>query len=110
MNRKVKDTETEGYNMLIDKGVTEGEVVTIKLTSGEELVAKLVEDGPVYLKLGRPMVLTMGPQGLGMVPYLFTVNPEKDIKLNKSTVTVIEASAKEFSDAYIQQTTGIKLA
>jgi DhnA family fructose-bisphosphate aldolase class Ia len=95
--------------MLIDKGVTVGEVVTIKLTSGEELVAKLVEDGANYLKLGRPMVLTMGQQGLGMVPYLFTVSPDKDVKLNRSTVTVVEASAKEFADAYTQQTTGIKL-
>jgi hypothetical protein len=40
--------------MLIDRGVTEGEVVTIKLTSGEELVAKLIEDGPVFVKLSRP--------------------------------------------------------
>jgi len=33
--------------MLINKGVSEGEVITLKLTSGEEIVAKLVEDGPV---------------------------------------------------------------
>ena len=26
--------------MLIDKGVSEGEVITLKLTSGEEIVAK----------------------------------------------------------------------
>jgi hypothetical protein len=37
--------------MLISKGVAEGEVITLKLTSGEEIVAKLVEDGPVYYKL-----------------------------------------------------------
>jgi hypothetical protein len=102
--------EMEGYNMLIDRGVTEGEIVTIKLTSGEELVGKLVEDGAVYIKLSRPLVLSMGPQGIGMVPYLFTVNPDKDIKLNKSAITVIEASDKQFADQYIQGTTGIKLA
>jgi len=96
--------------MLIDKGVTEGEVVTIKLTSGEELVAKLVEDGPVYYKLNRPMVLTMNQQGLGMAPYLFTVSSDKDVKLSKSTVTIIEATEKQFADSYIQGTTGIKLA
>lgn len=96
--------------MLIDKGVSEGEVVTIKLTSGEELIAKLVEDGPVYYKLGRPMVLSMTPQGIGMVPYLFTVHPDKEVKLKKDTVTVIEATDKQFADSYIQNTTGIKLA
>jgi DhnA family fructose-bisphosphate aldolase class Ia len=96
--------------MLIDKGVTAGEVVTIKLTSGEELVAKLVEDGPLFLKLSKPLVLSMSPQGVGMVPYLFTVSPDKEIKVNKSTVVVLEASDKQFADQYLQGTTGIKLA
>lgn len=96
--------------MLIDKGVTEGEIVTLKLTSGEELIAKLSEDSPLHYKLSRPMVLTAGQQGLGMAPYLFTVNPDKDIKISKSTVVVCEATDKNFADSYIQGTTGIKLA
>lgn len=96
--------------MLIDKGVTEGEVITLKLTSGEEIVAKLVEDNPNYYKLGRPMVIAMGAQGPGLMPYLFTVSPEKSIKLLKNTVTVAEATDKAFADQFIQQTTGIQLA
>lgn len=96
--------------MLIDKGVSEGEIVTLKLTSGEELVAKLLEDGPSFIKLSKPLVLSMSPQGIGMVPYLFTVSPDKEIKLNRGTVTVIEVTEKSFADQYIQGTTGIKLA
>lgn len=96
--------------MLIDKGVTAGEVVTIKLTSGEELVAKLQEETTTHYKLSRPLVLSMGPKGIGMVPYLFTVSPDKDISLNKATVTVISASDKEFANQYLQGTTGITLA
>jgi len=95
--------------MLIDKGVTEGEVITLKLTSGEEIVAKLVEDGPVYYKLSRPMVIGMGPKGPGLMPYLFTVHPDKDIKIAKGTVTVAEATDKQFADQFVEQTTGIKL-
>lgn len=96
--------------MLIDKGVTSGEVVTIKLTSGEEIVAKLVEENMTHYKLSKPLVLSMGPKGIGMVPYLFTVSPDKDIQLSKATVTVIAVSDKEFSNQYIQGTTGISLA
>jgi hypothetical protein len=95
--------------MLIDRGVTEGEVITLKLTSGEEIVAKLVEDGPLYYKLSRPMVIGMGQQGPGLMPYLFTVNPDKDIKIFKATVVVAEATDKQFADQFIQSTTGIKL-
>ena len=96
--------------MLIDKGVCEGEVITFKLTSGEEIVAKLVEDGPVYYKLSRPMVIGMGQQGPGLMPYLFTVHPDKDVRLNKSVVAMAEATDKQFADQFIQQTTGIALA
>ena len=96
--------------MLIDKGVTEGEVITLKLTSGEEIVAKLVEDGPVYYKLKTPQVIGMGPKGPGLMPNLFTVSPDKEIKLQKSTVTVAEATDEVFAKQFIESTTGIALA
>lgn len=96
--------------MLIDKGVTEGEVVTFKLTSGEELIAKLAQEADQFYKVSKPMVLTANQQGIGMAPYLFTVNPDKDVKIAKSTVVVAEATDKQFADSYIQGTTGIKLA
>ena len=95
--------------MLIDKGVTVGEVITLKLTSGEEIVAKLSEETDSYYKLSRPMVIGMGQQGPGLMPYLFTVSPEKEVKLLKTTVTVAEATDKSFADQFIQSTTGIKL-
>ena len=95
--------------MLIDKGVSAGEVITLKLTSGEEIVAKLVEDGPVYYKLSKPMVIGMGQQGPGLMPYLFTVAPDADIKLQKSTVTVAEPTDKAFAKQFLEATSGIKL-
>jgi hypothetical protein len=95
--------------MLIDRGIIEGGVVTFKLTSGEEIVAKLVEDGAAYYKLSRPMVIGMGQQGPGLMPYLFTVHPDKDVKLNKSVVAMAEATDKQFADQFIQSTTGIQL-
>ena len=95
--------------MLIDKGVTIGEVVTLKLTSGEELVAKLVDDGPMHYKLSHPQVIGMGPKGPGLMPYLFTVSPDKEVRLNKGTVVMIEATDKALADQFIQSTTGIAL-
>jgi hypothetical protein len=96
--------------MLISKGVAEGEVVTLKLTSGEEIVAKLVEDGPLYYKLKNPQVIGMGPKGPGLMPYLFTVSPDREIRLAKSTVTVAEGTDEMFAKQFIESTTGIALA
>ena len=95
--------------MLIDKGVAQGEVITLKLTSGEELVGKLVEETDAYFKLSRPMVIGMGAKGPGLMPYLFTVHPDKDIKLSKITVTVAEATDQEFAKQFLESTSGIKL-
>ena len=95
--------------MLIDKGVTAGEVITLKLTSGEEIVAKLVQETDLYYKLAHPAVIGMGQKGPGLMPYLFTVNPQKDVKLLKTTVVLVEATDKQFADQYIESTTSIKL-
>ena len=95
--------------MLISKGVAVGEVITLKLTSGEELVAKLVEETDAYYKLSRPMVIGMGQQGPGLMPYLFTVHPDKDVKLQRSTVTVAEGTDETFAKQFLESTSGIKL-
>lgn len=95
--------------MLISKGVTEGEVITLKLTSGEELVARLVEDSLTYYKLKNPQVIGMGPKGPGLMPYLFTVDPDREVKLLKTTVTVAEATDEQFAKQFLESTSGIKL-
>jgi len=95
--------------MLISKGVSVGEVITLKLTSGEELVAKLTEETDAYYKLSKPMVIGMGQKGPGLMPYLFTVNPDKDIKLSKITVTVAEPTDESFAKQFLESTSGIQL-
>ena len=95
--------------MLIEKGVSAGDVITLKLTSGEELVARLDEETSTHYKLTKPMVIGMGQQGPGLMPYLFTVSQDRTIPLLKSTVTVAVTSDKIFADQYIQQTTNIQV-
>jgi len=96
--------------MIIDKGISVGEVVTLRLATGEEIICKLVEDTATNVSISKPMVLSMGSQGLGMMPFIFTVHPDKTIKLAKTSVIMMEATDKQFADQYIQSTTGIKLA
>jgi uncharacterized alpha/beta hydrolase family protein len=96
--------------MIIDKGLSTGEVITLKLTSGEELVARLDEETATHYKLTKPMVIGMGEKGPGLMPYLFTVSPDRTIPLLKTTVTVVVASDKVFANQYLQTTTGIALS
>lgn len=95
--------------MLIDKGFTSGEVVTLKLTSGEELIARFESEESDCYKISKTKVVGMGPNGPALMDYLFTVDPSKTIKLRKAAVTVIEHTEKGFADQYLQATTGIAL-
>ncbi len=96
--------------MLISKGVSEGEIVTLKLVTGEELIGKLVEDGSAYYVVERPLTLVMSQKGLGLQPWLFTVDPSKNIRFPKDKVLVVEATIKDMADNYLAGTTGIALA
>ena len=93
----------------IDKGLAEGDVVTLKLTSGEEIVARLDKETDTHYRLTKPMVIAMGPNGPGLLPYLFTVRPDKTIGLSKNTVTVATTSDKQFASQYMQSTTNIQM-
>ena len=97
-------------SMLINKGVTPGEVVTIKTTAGEEIVAKLIEDNPLSVTVSKPAVLTSTPKGIALVPFLFTTEPDADVTIFKATVMVIAPTGKDASKNYLEQTSGIKLA
>jgi hypothetical protein len=96
--------------MLINRGIKEGEVITLKLTSGEEIIARFVEDTPQGYKISKPTSITVTPQGLGLVPFAFTVSPNDDIVIKEHAVIMMTSTEKQFADQYLQGTTGIKIA
>lgn len=95
--------------MLIDKGITSGDVVSMKLITGEEIITKLVEETGTEFKVSKPLVLSVGQQGMGMIPMMFTVDPEQDLKILKNSVVVISNTDKQFANQYLQGTTGIAM-
>lgn len=95
--------------MLIEKPITIGDVVSIKLLNGDEIIARLENETATEIKITKPLAVTVGPQGLGMMPWIFL--GEKDtMTLNKNHVFVMIPSKKDAADQYIQGTTGIALA
>jgi hypothetical protein len=96
--------------MLIEAPYKNGDIVTLKLTSGEELIGKLEEEKTDSYKIKTPLTLVMGQQGLGLQQYLFTGDPEKAYNFTKDKVITITKTIKQFSDVYQQQTSGIVTA
>ena len=93
---------------LIKKPVKTGEVVTIKLTTAEELIARLDADDETKIRISRPMTLSYGPQGVGMTPWLITVENDNAVEIEKKYVMFMAVTMKKAADQYIEGTTGIK--
>lgn len=94
--------------LLIKKPIKSGDIVTIKLETSEELIAKVESDTGDVLQLSKPMTLSYGAQGVGMTPWLITANQESQIELPKSRIITMTLTMKNAADQYIQGTTGIK--
>jgi hypothetical protein len=95
--------------MLINKGISSGEVVTIKVITGEEIIAKYIESTDTGHKVSRPMVLSMTQKGMAMMPMLFTVDPDSDILIQSSAIVMITVTDSDFAKQYTTSVTGIQL-
>jgi len=96
--------------MLIEEQYKTGDIVSIKLSSGEEMIARLDEDTGDSITVVKPYILVAAQKGVALAPYMFTINPEAKIKLKINNVICIVKSAKDASDMYIKQSTGIAIA
>jgi hypothetical protein len=86
-----------------------GKVYTFKLNSGEEMIAKVVDAGEGYAMLQDPVSVAPGPQGMGLVPSMFTADPDKNPRLNMSCVAIHAQTDDSVRMKYIEATTGIKV-
>ncbi len=95
--------------MLLEKTrFDDGDVITIKLTSGEEVIGKFVSNDDQTLTLEKPLMLAMSQKGIGMAPVLMTVNPDTKLKFNKQAIMITAHSDDEIAKQYVYQTTGIQ--
>jgi len=56
--------------MIIETPYKVGDTVSLKLSSGEEIVGRLDDESTTKFTLKKPMVLIMGAEGLGLAPYM----------------------------------------
>jgi len=95
--------------MLINKKtLSTGDVASLKLVNGDEIIARYESEDDTTVKIAKPLALTMGPQGLGMIPWVFLGDSET-FTLAKTHIFVMIASKKDAADQYIQNTTNIAL-
>ena len=100
--------------MLLNKPIKKGDIVTVKLSTGEELVARFEHQDTDKLKLVKPSVLTLNPQNGGamLIPWLMSidVHDPEPVTVYAGQIVAMSRPQKGLADAYIQNTTGIQTA
>jgi len=94
--------------MLINKGFSKGDIVSLKLLNGDEIVARFEDESTDVITIERPLAINIGPQGLGMMPWMFLGN-DGIVKLKKDHVFAMVPTKKEAAKQYSEGTTGIAL-
>ena len=95
--------------MLIQAPYKATDAVTLKLTSSEEVIARFVEEDDTSITVEKPMALMMAQNGPGLGPFTFTVNPDAQLKLNKTGILFVTKSDPEMAKQYIESTSGIAM-
>lgn len=83
------------------------EIYSFKLTTGEEMVAQVVDQQQDVCEIRHPIMVALGPQGLQLMPGLFSANLEKTLQINTSTVVIVAQVRDDIRNKYIEVTTGI---
>ena len=84
-----------------------GSTVTFKLNSGEELIAKLTQADGDWLEISAPVSVAPGPQGLGLVPSMFTAELDQEVIMYATAIAMIAPTRGEVKASYIKATSGI---
>ena len=85
------------------------EVYTFKLTSGEELIAKVTDSDDNFVYINEPLSVAPGPQGMGLIQSVFTSEEGARVTLNIKNVTMFADTAESIKQKYIETTTGISV-
>ena len=87
-----------------------GKVYTFKLNSGEEVIAKYSSEiTGDYISVSDPVSVAPGPQGMGLVPSIFTADPKQSVTINTNSIAMYAETEDNVKMKYLEATTGISV-
>tara|TARA_B100000809_G_C15012576_1_gene485500 strand:+ start:346 stop:633 length:288 start_codon:yes stop_codon:yes gene_type:complete len=92
--------------MLLQKPIKKGSIVTVKLNSGEELIARFETEDDDILNISKVRAIAQGQSGIGLIAWMIT-SQSATISINKTTVVAYTQTDEAISKAYLENTTDI---
>ena len=101
--------------MLVSKPISNNDIVSIKISNGDEIIAKFIETNDTSVIVTKPMLMVLsqtpsGQPGVQMMPF-FMLGADKDDKypINKNHIVCMVPSNSEANSGYRQATTGLTI-
>jgi hypothetical protein len=90
----------------LKKDFSNGDVVSIKLINGDELIARFESEDENNITISRPLAITMSAQGMGLIPWVF-LGKDESVTLRKKNTFFVVPSKGEAAKQYTEGTTGL---
>ena len=75
--------------MLIEAPYKKGDIVTIKLMSGEELVGRFEKEDDKQIQLHYPLTLVASEKGIGLQQFLFTAEVNRSYTVKHTAILCV---------------------
>ena len=86
-----------------------GDVLTLKLTSSEEILGTFVEETDTHVVMSDLLGIAQIAQNqMGFVPYAMTAVP-KQLSINKNAIILVAETQAELATQYLKQVTGLDI-
>lgn len=82
-------------------------IYSLKFNSGEEVIAKVTGTEFGTITVTKPLAMAATPQGLQMIPAMFTFDPHKTVVININSVSMSSEARSDVQTAYLEATTGL---
>ena len=92
--------------MLIETPYKIGDIVTLKVLGGDEIIGRLTAvDGTITIN--KPHIVMLGREGFGLVPYIMTAGPDVKVDFKSEHIFSLIKTFEPVAKEYIKQTSGL---
>ena len=80
LNTVINTQKPEIKHMLLDKPIKKNDIISLKLLTGEEVIAQFQEETDNELIVSKASIVAANPQGgLGLVPWIISSVPSSNL-------------------------------
>ena len=84
------------------------DIVAIKVISGDEILAKVIEITDKGVKISKPLSLVIMSQGsVGMIPFMVGIDDESKLFIGNEKIILMGKARPDAASQYIENTTGL---